>query len=41
MASRFLEAFLKRAESARPALALALEGELKMTRATLSKMAAT
>jgi tetratricopeptide (TPR) repeat protein len=40
VARRFLEAFVRRTESAGPALALALDGELKMTRATLSKMAA-
>jgi tetratricopeptide (TPR) repeat protein len=37
-AKRFLEAFVKRTESARPALALALDGELRMARATLAKM---
>jgi tetratricopeptide (TPR) repeat protein len=40
LARRFLEVFVKRTEGARPALALALEGELEMARATLSKMAA-
>jgi len=39
-ARRYLEAFVSRTEGARPALALALEGELKMARATLAKMAA-
>ena len=39
VARRFLEAFIKRTESSGPVLVLALEGELKMTRATLSKMA--
>jgi tetratricopeptide (TPR) repeat protein len=37
-ARRFLEAFVKRTESARPALLLALDGELRMARATLAKM---
>jgi hypothetical protein len=40
VARRFLEAFVKRTEGARPVLALALEGELQMARTTLSKMAA-
>ena len=37
-ARRLLEAFIERTERSRPALALALEGELKMSRATLAKM---
>jgi tetratricopeptide (TPR) repeat protein len=37
-ARRFLDAFVRRTEGARPALALALDGELKMSRATLAKM---
>jgi hypothetical protein len=39
-ARRYLEAFVSRTDGARPALALALEGELKMARATLAKMSA-
>jgi len=39
-ARSFLRAFVKRTEGARPALALALDGELKMSRATLAKMSA-
>jgi len=39
-AQRYLEAFVTRTEGARPALALALDGELKMSRATLAKMSA-
>jgi hypothetical protein len=39
-ARRYLEAFVRRTESARPALALALDGELEMSRATLAKMSA-
>jgi hypothetical protein len=39
-ARRYLEAFVSRTEGARPALALALDGELKMSRATLAKMSA-
>src|SRR3954454_20791188 len=34
-ARRYLEAFLKRTSSSRPALGIALEGEVRMTRATL------
>ncbi len=37
-ARRFLQAFVTRTERARPALALALDGELRMARATLAKM---
>lgn len=37
-ARRYLEAFVKRTSEARPALGIALEGELKMARATLAKM---
>jgi tetratricopeptide (TPR) repeat protein len=40
VAKRYLEAFLKRTTSSRPALGIALEGEVRMTRATLSKMTA-
>jgi hypothetical protein len=40
VAQRYLEAFLRRSETGRPALAIALEGELKMARATLAKMSA-
>jgi tetratricopeptide (TPR) repeat protein len=39
-ARKYLEAFVKRTESGRVALGIALEGELRMARATLSKMAA-
>jgi tetratricopeptide (TPR) repeat protein len=39
-ARRYLEAFVKRTSSSRPALGIALEGEVRMTRATLAKMAA-
>ncbi len=39
-ARRYLEAFLKRTSSSRPALEIALEAEVRMTRATLAKMAA-
>lgn len=39
-AKRYLEAFLKRTTSSRPALGIALEGEIRMTRATLAKMSA-
>ena len=37
---RYLEAFVRRSEGGRPALAIALEGEARMARATRSKMAA-
>lgn len=37
-AKRYLEAFLKRNTGARSALEIALEGEIKMTRATLRKI---
>jgi tetratricopeptide (TPR) repeat protein len=37
-ARRFLEAFVERTESLRPELALSLDGELKMARATLAKI---
>lgn len=40
VAKRYLEAFLKRTSASRPALGIALEGEVRMTRATLSKMSA-
>lgn len=40
VAKRYLEAFLKRTEASRPALGIALEGEVRMTRATLAKMSA-
>lgn len=39
-AKRYLEAFLKRTTASRPALGIALEGEVRMARATLAKMSA-
>lgn len=39
VAQRYLEAFVKRTESGRSAMAIALEGELRLSRATLAKMA--
>jgi tetratricopeptide (TPR) repeat protein len=39
-AKRYLEAFLKRTTASRPLLGIALEGEVRMTRATLAKMSA-
>jgi tetratricopeptide (TPR) repeat protein len=39
-ARRYLEAFVRRSESQRPSLLIALDAELKMARATLSKMSA-
>jgi tetratricopeptide (TPR) repeat protein len=39
-ARRYLEAFVRRGESARPAQAIALAAELEMARATLAKMRA-
>ena len=39
-ARKFLEAFIERTESSRPELALSLDGELKMSRATLAKISA-
>ncbi len=39
-ARRYLEAFVKRTGAARPALGIALEGEVKMAKATLAKMCA-
>jgi tetratricopeptide (TPR) repeat protein len=39
-ARRYLEAFLKRTSASRPALGIALEAEVRMARATLSKMTA-
>jgi tetratricopeptide (TPR) repeat protein len=39
-ARKYLEAFVKRTESGRVAMTIALEGELRMARATLTKMAA-
>jgi len=39
-AKRYLEAFVKRTSTSRPALGIALEGEVRMARATLSKMTA-
>ena len=39
-AKRYLEAFVKRTSSARPAMGIALEGEMRMARATLAKMSA-
>jgi tetratricopeptide (TPR) repeat protein len=41
VARRYLDAFVKRTESGRAAMGIALEGELRMARATLSKMAAS
>lgn len=40
VAQRYLEAFVRRSEGGRPALAIALEGEVKLARATLAKMSA-
>jgi hypothetical protein len=37
-AQRYLAAFVRRTEAARPSLAIALDGEVKMARATLAKM---
>ncbi len=39
-ARRFLEAFIERTEKSRPELVLSLDGELKMSRATLAKISA-
>ncbi|MDP9152280.1 MAG: tetratricopeptide repeat protein, partial [Myxococcota bacterium] len=39
-ARRYLGAFVRRTEEARPALAIALDSELQMARATLAKMSA-
>jgi tetratricopeptide (TPR) repeat protein len=39
-AQRYLEAFVRRTAAARPSLAVALDAELKMARATLAKMSA-
>lgn len=39
-AKRYLEAFVRRTSASRPALGIALEGEIRMTRATLAKMSA-
>jgi len=39
-ARRYLQAFVKRTEGARPAMGVALQPELRMARATLAKMAA-
>jgi len=39
-ARRYLEAFVKRTEQGRNAMGIALEGEVRMARATLAKMAA-
>jgi tetratricopeptide (TPR) repeat protein len=39
-AKRYLEAFVKRTTTTRAALGIALEGEVRMTRATLAKMSA-
>ena len=38
-ARKYLEAFVKRTESGRVAMGIALEGELRMARATLAKIA--
>jgi tetratricopeptide (TPR) repeat protein len=40
VAQRYLQAFLRRTESGRPALAISLDAELRMARATLVKIAA-
>lgn len=40
VARRYLQAFVRRTEAARPALAIALDGELRMARSTLAKMSA-
>jgi tetratricopeptide (TPR) repeat protein len=40
VAQRYLAAFVRRTEEGRPSLALALDAELKMARATLAKMSA-
>jgi hypothetical protein len=39
-AKRYLEAFVKRTSTSRTALGIALEGEVRMTKATLAKMSA-
>jgi len=39
-ARRYLHAFVRRTEGARPPLAIALDGEVRMARATLAKMSA-
>lgn len=39
-ARRYLEAFVRRTEAARPSMGIALEPELRMARATLAKMSA-
>jgi tetratricopeptide (TPR) repeat protein len=39
IARKYLEAFVKRTEAGRPPMGIALEGELRMARATLGKMA--
>lgn len=39
-ARRYLEIFLKRTQASRPALGIALEGEVRMARATLQKISA-
>jgi hypothetical protein len=39
-ARRYLEAFVRRSEASRPSLAIALDAELKMARATLAKISA-
>jgi tetratricopeptide (TPR) repeat protein len=40
VARRYLQAFIRRTEAARPALAIALDGELQMAHATLVKISA-
>jgi tetratricopeptide (TPR) repeat protein len=40
VARKYLDAFVKRTESGRAALGIALDGEVRMARATLAKMAA-
>jgi hypothetical protein len=39
-AKAYLEAFIKRSESGRPSMLIALRGELTMARTTLAKMSA-
>ncbi|MCL2778705.1 MAG: tetratricopeptide repeat protein [Polyangiaceae bacterium] len=41
VAKRYLEAFLSRTFASRPALGIALEGEIRMTAATLAKIASS
>jgi hypothetical protein len=39
VAHRYLDAFVRRTEGARAVMGIALEGEMRMTKATLAKMA--